>query len=86
MPPNPILICAAGEPLRAHLEETLTASGYSVSSVASPADAATSMRDRATDLIVAEGLAVSGAIQRLRTATGNGTTPILIVAPARDLE
>jgi pilus assembly protein CpaE len=44
------------------------------------------MRDRPTDLIVAEGLAVSGAIQRLRTATGNGTTPILIVAPARDLE
>jgi pilus assembly protein CpaE len=86
MPPNPILICAAGEPLRAHLEETLTASGYSVSSVASPADAATSMRDRPTDLIVAEGLAVSGAIQRLRTASGNGTTPILIVAPARDLE
>jgi pilus assembly protein CpaE len=86
MPPNPILVCAAGEPLRAHLEETLSASGYSVSSVASPADAASSMRDRPTDLIVAEGLAVSGAIQRLRTATGNGTTPILIVAPARDLE
>ncbi|MEP6680760.1 MAG: hypothetical protein ABJB65_04710 [Chloroflexota bacterium] len=86
MPPNPILICAAGEPLRAHLEETLTASGYSVNSVASPADAATSMRDRTADLIVAEGLTVSGAIQRLRTAGGNGTTPILIVAPARDLE
>lgn len=86
MPPNPLLICAAGEPLRAHLEETLTASGYSVNAVASPADAATAMRDRPVDLIVAEGLAVSGAIQRLRTASGNGTTPILIVAPARDLE
>ena len=43
------------------------------------------MRDRPIDLIVAEGLAASGAIASLRTAT-DGPTPVLVIAPAHDVE
>ena len=86
MPANPILICAPGEELRTQIEKTLAAAGYVTTTVGTPADAITVMRDRQIDLIVAEGLAVSGAIASLRTAGGNGITPILIVAPARDIE
>ena len=86
MPTNPILICARSPELRTELEEALTAAGYSTHSVTTPADAVAAMRGRAPDLIVAEGLAASGAIASLRTAGNAGVVPILVVAPARDVE
>jgi pilus assembly protein CpaE len=86
MPSNPILICARDSTLREQLESTLADAGYVTASVASPADAVGAMRGRSFDLIVAEGLAASGAIASLRTAGGNGVTPILVVAPAHDVE
>ena len=86
MPPNPILICARSPELRTELEAALAGAGYATEAVTTPADAVAAMRGRAPDLIVAEGLAASGAIASLRTAGGAGVTPILIVAPARDVE
>jgi pilus assembly protein CpaE len=87
MPSNPILICARSAELRTELEATLAAAGYATTSVGTPADAVAAMRGRPTDLIVAEGLATSGAISSLRTAGDGGlVTPILIVAPAHDVE
>jgi pilus assembly protein CpaE len=87
MPPNPILICARDPELRGELESALSGAGYATTSVTTPADAVASMRSRPADLIVAEGLAASGAIASLRTAGEGGTvTPILIVAPAHDVE
>jgi pilus assembly protein CpaE len=88
MPPkqNTILICARGQGLRAELETALTDAGHKVTSVTTPADAVAAMRSKAADLIVAEGLAASGAIASLRTATDGRVTPILVVAPAHDIE
>lgn len=68
------------------LESALAAAGYITASVGSPADAVAAMRGRKFDLIVAEGLAVSGAIATLRTTGGDGVTPVLVVAPAQDVE
>ena len=86
MPPNPILICARSPELRTELEAALAGAGYATHAVTTPADAVAAMRGRAPDLIVAEGLAASGAIASLRTAGSAGVTPILVVAPARDVE
>jgi pilus assembly protein CpaE len=87
MPTNPILICARASDLRSDLEGTLAAAGYRTTVVGTPADAVAAMREDAPDLVVAEGLAASGAITALRTGTGDGTvTPVLVVAPARDVE
>ena len=86
MPSNPILICAREAALLGELESTLADAGYITASVGSPADAVAAMRGRNFDLIVAEGLAASGEIASLRTAGGNGITPILVVAPAQDIE
>ena len=86
MPSNPILICARSQELRTELEDALAGAGYSTHAVTTPADAVAAMRGRAPDLIVAEGLAASGAIASLRTAGAAGVTPILVVAPARDVE
>jgi pilus assembly protein CpaE len=85
MPPNPILICARSPELREQLETNLASAGYVTRSVGTPADAVASMRTDPPHLIVAEGLAASGAIASLRTA-GEGVTPILVVAPAQDVE
>lgn len=85
MAANPILICAPDAELRASLEDQLAGAGYASNSVATPADAVGALRDRTYDLVVAEGLAVSGAIAGLRTAS-TVPTPILIVAPAGDVE
>ncbi len=85
MPANPILICARSPELREQLETNLASAGYPTRSVMTPADAVASMRTNPPHLIVAEGLAASGAISSLRTA-GQGVTPILVVAPARDVE
>jgi pilus assembly protein CpaE len=86
MPPNPILICARSPELRDELEAALAGAGYTTRAVTTPADAVASMRGNAPDLIVAEGLAASGAIASLRTSGAAGVTPILVVAPARDVE
>jgi len=86
MPPNPILICARDATLRGELETALADAGYATATVRSPADAVAAMRGRSFDLIVAEGLAASGAIASLRTAGADGVTPILVVAPANDVE
>ena len=86
MPSNPILICARGQELRTELEAALADAGYSTTTVTTPADAVGAMRGRQVDLIVAEGLAASGAIASLRTAGEGRITPILVVAPAHDVE
>ena len=86
MPTNPILICARGPELRIELEAALTDAGYTTATVTTPADAVAAMRGRPIDLIVAEGLAASGAIASLRTAGEGRITPILVVAPAHDVE
>ena len=87
MPTNPILICVRDATLRAELETALTDAQYVTATVGSPADAVAAMRARSFDLIVAEGLAASGAIASLRTAgSGARVTPIIVVAPANDVE
>jgi pilus assembly protein CpaE len=85
MPANPILICAPSDELRGELEAQLANSGYATHSVHSPAEAVGALRDAGYDLVVAEGLAVSGAIGRLRSAA-TVPTPVLVVAPAGDVE
>ena len=85
MPSNPLLIVARDPTLRDQLEAILGAEGHVCTSVVSPADAVGAMRARAYDLIVAEGLAASGAIAGLRSASGS-ITPVLVIAPARDVE
>ena len=86
MPSNPILILARGSDLRDKLQNALQAAGHPTSSVATPADAVAYMRDHPVDLIVAEGLAASGAIASLRVGSGGAVTPVLAVAPAGDVE
>jgi pilus assembly protein CpaE len=85
MPANPILICAPSDDLRGELEAQLANAGYVTQSVHSPAEAVGALRDAGYDLVIAEGLAVSGAIGRLRTAA-SVPTPVLVVAPAGDVE
>lgn len=85
MPANPILICAPTDDLRTQLEAQLAAVGYSTSSVLTPAEAVAALRDQQFDLVLAEGLAVSGAMGRIRSASPV-PTPILVVAPAGDVE
>jgi len=86
MPPTSILICARGPELRTELEAALAEAGHRTVSVTTPADAVAAMRGKQVDLIVAEGLAASGAIASLRTASEGHVTPILVVAPAHDVE
>jgi pilus assembly protein CpaE len=85
MPANPILICAPSDELRTQLEAQLTSAGYVISTVTTPADAVAALRDQPFDLVLAEGLAVSGAIGRIRTASPV-PTPVLVIAPAGDVE
>jgi pilus assembly protein CpaE len=86
MAANPILICARARELRAELEDALAEAGYRTITVTTPADAVATMRGTEIDLIVAEGLAASGAIASLRMAREGQVTPILVVAPAHDVE
>ena len=85
MPANPILICAPTDALRSELEDALSAAGYGTQAVHTPAEAVAALRDATFDLVVAEGLAVSGAIPGLRSAAPI-PTPVLVVAPAGDVE
>ena len=86
MPPNTILICARAQELRTELEAALADAGHQVVSVATPADGVAAMRSAPVDLVVAEGLAASGAIGSLRTAIDGRITPILIISPPHDIE
>jgi len=86
MPTNPILICARSPELQAELANALSAAGHEVQVVMTPADAVAAMRSRQPDIVVAEGLAASGAIASLRTGGSSGITPVLVVAPAQDVE
>ncbi|HEY8171102.1 MAG TPA: hypothetical protein VIH24_08395 [Candidatus Limnocylindria bacterium] len=83
---NSILICARAKELRGDLEEALSNAGHRTITVTTPVDAVATMRGSPVDLIVAEGLAASGAIASLRLATEGQVTPILVVAPAHDVE
>jgi pilus assembly protein CpaE len=85
MAANPILVCAPEAELRNQLEGLLASAGYVTTSVTTPADAVAALRDAPFDLVLAEGLAVSGAIGRIRSASPV-PTPVLIVAPAGDVE
>ena len=85
MPGNPILLVAPSEALRSTLEQTLAGAGYRTSTVPTPADAVAALRDARFDLVIAEGLAVSGAIGGIRGASPV-PTPVLVVAPAGDVE
>lgn len=85
MPGNPILLCAPAGELRNRLEQELSASGYPVSTVQTPADAVAALRDASFDLVVADGLLVTGAIGSIRSAS-SVPTPCLVVAPAGDVE
>jgi len=84
VPANPILICAPSPDLRARLEQ-LREAGYVTTSVGSAADSVNALRAGAFDLIIAEGLAVSGAIARIRGATTK-QVPLIVVSPAGDVE
>ncbi len=82
---NPILVCSPPGELRTKLERELTASGYPVSTVSAAADAVAALRDASFDLVVADGLSVTGAIGSIRNAS-TVPTPCLIVSPAGDVE
>jgi Flp pilus assembly protein, ATPase CpaE len=82
---NPILICAPSPTLRSQLEAKLAEVDYAVTTVSTAGEAVTALRDTAVHLIVAEGLAVSGAIAGLRSAS-RVHVPILVIAPAGDVE
>ena len=68
------------------LEEALADAGHKVTSVTTAGRCGRHMRKDPIDLIVAEGLAASGAIASLRVASEGRITPILVVAPAHDVE
>jgi pilus assembly protein CpaE len=84
VPANPILICAPSPELRARLEQ-LHEAGYATTTVETAADSVNALRAAPFDLIVAEGLAVSGAIARIRGATPK-QVPLIVVSPAGDVE
>jgi len=84
VPANPILICAPTPELRARLEG-LREAGYATTTVETAADAVSALRTAPFDLIIAEGLAVSGAIARIRGATTK-QVPLIVVSPAGDVE
>jgi pilus assembly protein CpaE len=81
---NPILICAPSAELRRQLE-LLGEAGYATTTVQNAADAVAALRAHAFDLVVAEGLAVSGAIVSIREASSS-QVPVVVVAPAGDVE
>ncbi len=86
MAENIVLICARARELRSELEDALSEAGHRTITVTTPADAVATMRGTAIDIIVAEGLAASGAIASMRLASEGQITPILVVAPAHDVE
>jgi pilus assembly protein CpaE len=86
MPANPILLCMPTEALRDRVQQALARSGYRITTVATAPAAVAALGDGPIDLVVAEGLSVSGAIGSLHTASDAGPTPVLVMAPAGDVE
>lgn len=84
MPANPILICAPSAKLRAQLLQ-LGEAGYVLTTVETAADAVSALRDQTFDMIIAEGLAVAGAIVTIREVT-TSQVPLVVVSPAGDVE
>jgi pilus assembly protein CpaE len=81
-----ILICAPDEELRAALRAALTASDQEVREVTTPTEAVAVLGGGGVDLVIAEGLAASGAIGSFRAARRDDSVPILVVAPPGDVE
>ena len=81
-----ILICAPDDELRSALRGALTSTDQELREVSSAAEAVVVLGSGQVDLIVAEGLMASGAIGSLRSVPGEADVPILVVAPAGDVE
>ena len=64
--------------------EQLREAGYVTTAVDTAADSVNALSAGAFDLIIAEGLAVSGAIGRIRGATPR-QVPLIVVGPAGDV-
>ena len=86
MAANSILVCAPPGDLRTSVEKILGDAGYRVSAVDDAPAAEAAIREGAVDLVVADGLAVSAAVRSLRSASVTRPTPIIVVAPADDVE
>ena len=86
MPSNSILICAPVGDLRDSLQRALRDAGHTVSAVDTPPAAVAAIRDGAVDLVVADGLTVSTAVDSLRSASASRPTPVIVVAPGDDVE
>ena len=81
-----ILVCAPDETLRAALRAALTSSDQDVREAATPAEAVVALGAGGIDLVIAEGLATSGAVGALLAARTGDTVPLLMVAPPDDVE
>jgi pilus assembly protein CpaE len=86
MPANPILLCLPTDELRERIQHTLESAGHQLTIVGTAAAAVAALGDEPIDLVVAEGLTVSGAIPSLRSAADNAPTPVLVIAPPGDVE
>jgi pilus assembly protein CpaE len=80
------LVCAPDEALRSALHGALTTADQDVREVASPEEAVTALGEGEIDLVIAEGLTDSDAIAALRANRKDEAIPILVVAPAGDVE
>ncbi len=86
MAANSILICAPSGELRGSIEKALGDAGYRISTADDAPAAEAAIRDGGVDVVVADGLTVSTAVRSLRSASGARPTPIIVVAPADDVE
>lgn len=86
MPTNPILLCLPTQDLRERVQQALSAVGHPLVVVETAPAAVAALGDTPIDLVVAEGLAVSGAIGSLRNAADDAPTPVLVIAPPGDVE
>ncbi|MDQ3881263.1 MAG: AAA family ATPase [Chloroflexota bacterium] len=86
MPSNSILICAPPGDGRDALQRALRDAGHNVAVVDDAAPAISLVRDGTVDVIVADGLTVSAAVESLRSASPSRPTPIVVVAPGDDVE
>lgn len=82
---NPILLCVPSAELRLQVDESLAAVGFAPRSATSAGEATELLRDHRWDLLVLDGAAVGSSIGVLRAAS-RGTVPILVIAPAGDVE
>ncbi|MFN2484873.1 MAG: CpaE family protein [Candidatus Limnocylindria bacterium] len=86
MPSNSVLVCAPAGDLRDSLQRALREAGHTVTTAEDAAAALDVVRDGTVDLVVADGLTVSAAVESLRSASASRPTPIIVVAPGDDVE